>query len=87
MKVFRWYDLERSVCVSVGSSNNKKVLDYLIGIQLPEKYKENFGRSSCICRSLYPYQSKAFSFLSLVGYSIDYKLYIARYLRQKSLKN
>ena len=32
-----------SLCQCVGSGNNKKAAEFrLIGIQLPEKYKENF---------------------------------------------
>ena len=35
----------RTVCASVGSANNMNKLS-LVGMQLPEKYKENFDVSS-----------------------------------------
>jgi hypothetical protein len=38
------YNLELSVSCSVGSANNMNKLS-LVGMQLPEKYKENFGVS------------------------------------------
>ena len=42
--MFDAYD-KRTVCASVGSANNMNKLS-LVGMQLPEKYKENFDVSS-----------------------------------------
>jgi hypothetical protein len=49
------YPWQRTVCASVGGANNNKLS--LVGMQLPEKYKEKFDVSS---EGPYKYMNKRY---------------------------